>query len=274
VPRISRSRQLLDALVDGREVVSIEPLSIGWPGRGSGSYRDDDGTHARVVLGDGTSVIFREYAQTNEMVEAYQQKEAHVFDLLRDAGLPTPRLLASMPGGALLTDPGGEPLEVLRSDDVWGEVGTMLRRLHAVDVADDLWLGDRPWMDPIPYLIRNLRRRVGPVPKDLIDVLRGPVAEHLARRPRSICCGGYSLPGLMIDGGRTTSWLSLGYYVSIGDPDRDVVGIGGHHPLPDAFYAAYGRRPDPIAAVVYDLVHTRFTGELDEVRARLRDVLL
>jgi hypothetical protein len=63
--------------------------------------------------------------------------------------------------------------------------------------------------------------------------------------------------------------LSLGSYVSIGDPDRDLVGIGRYHPLPDAFYDAYGRRPDPVAAVVYELLHRRAVDGLDEGLARL-----
>lgn len=270
VPRTSRSRRLLDSLLDDRVVVVIEPLSIGWPGRGAGGYRDDDGTHSRVRLADGTSVVFREYAQTTRMVAAYQQKEALVFALLRDAGLPTPIVLASTPGGAVLSDAGGAPLEARKDDDVWGEVGAMLRGLHGLPVARDLWLGDRPWMDPIPYLVRNLRRRTGPVPKDLLALLRGPVTTHLAGRTPAICCGGYSLPGLMIDeDGRAVSWLSLGYYVSIGDPDRDVVGIDTQYPLPDAFYEAYGRRPDPIAACVYRALHTRD----ESVRASALDSL-
>jgi hypothetical protein len=50
----------------------------------------------------------------------------------------------------------------------------------------------------------------------------------------------------------------LGYYVSIGDPDRDVVAIVTRHQqrtgreMPDAFFTGYGRRPDPIAAAAYD----------------------
>lgn len=50
----------------------------------------------------------------------------------------------------------------------------------------------------------------------------------------------------------------MGYYVSVGDPDRDVTAMSTLYrlktgrDLPTAFYSAYGRRPDPIAEVVYD----------------------
>jgi len=277
VPRVSRSRRLLDALLGAREVASIEELPIGWPGRGSGSYRDDDGTHARVHLDDGSTVLFREYAQTNQMVTAYQQKEARVFSLLRDAGLPAPVVLASADGGALLSDAGGVPLEVVRDRAVWGAVGAMLRRLHEVPVADDLWLGDRPWMDPVAYLIRNLRRRGVRPSRDAVALLRGPVADHLATRPRAVCCGaGFSLPGMMLNAaGEVVAWLSLGYYVSIDDPDRDVVGLGVQHSLPEAFYDAYGRRPDPVAEIVNGLLHRRTTDvdAVDDAVARLRELV-
>src|SRR5688572_26331395 len=122
VARISRRRRMLDELLAtaGRceSVESIELLAIGWPGRGRGTYRDDDGTHARVHLADETSTIFREYAATTQMVELYQRKETFVFELLRDAGLPAPRVAASHPGALLLDDPGGEPLEQVRERPV------------------------------------------------------------------------------------------------------------------------------------------------------------
>jgi hypothetical protein len=280
VPARGRRHRTLEELLAqaGRStaVESIELLSIGWPGRGQGTYRDDDGTHARVRLADGTTAIFREYAATNRMVRLYQEKERFVLELVRDAGLPAPRIEASVEGAVLLEDPGGEPLEVMRDRPVWASVGRALRQLHDVDIsAGDLWLGDRPWMHPIPYLIRNLRRRGVPPSKAALALLRGPVADHLDARPRSICCGGYSLPGMLLDdgGGDVVGWLSLGYYVSIGDPDRDVVGIGTHHPLPDEFFDAYGRRPDPVAAVVYSLLHGRDTDGIDDAFARLVDLV-
>lgn len=271
------NRRILDDLLAAsgrcRELQSTELLAIGWPGRGRGTYRDDDGTHARVRLADDTTAILREYAATNRMVRLYQQKETYVFGLLREAGLPTPRIEACLDGALLLDDPGGDPLEVVRDQQVWGAVGATLRRLHDLDPRD-LWLGDRPWMHPIPYLIRNLRRRGAPPSKAALALLRGPVAAHLDARPRSICCGGYSLPGMLLDETHAVvGWLSLGYYVSIGDPDRDVVGIGGCRPLPDEFYDAYGRRPDPVAAVVYGLLHSGAVGGLDDAIARLEELV-
>lgn len=273
---MTRSRRLLTQLLADADrhadVESIHLLAIGWPGRGQGTYRDDDGTHARVRLTDGTSAVFREYAATNKMVRLYQQKEMFVLDLLRDRGLPTPPIAAHLDGALLLDDPGGEPLEDVRDRPVWSAVGSALRRLHDVDPSD-LRLGDRPWMHPIPYLIRNLRRRGAPPSKAALALLRGPVAAHLAARPRAICCGGYSLPGMLLENAQVVGWLSLGYYVSIGDPDRDIVGIGVRHALPDAFYDAYGRRPDPVAAVVYELLHSRAVDGLDGAIARLEELV-
>lgn len=224
-------------------------------------------------LTDGTSVILREYATTSRMVRLHQQKEMFVLELLRQAGLPTRQIEARLDGALLLDDPGGEPLEVVCHEPVWRAVGTTLRRLHDLDPGD-LWLGDRPWMHPVPYLIRNLRRRGLPPSKAALALLRGPVAAHLDARPRSICCGGYSLPGMLLDETHAVvGWLSLGYYVSIGDPDRDVVGIGCRRPLPDEFYDAYGRRPDPVAAVVYRLLHSHAADSLDDAIARLEELV-
>ena len=272
----SRSRRILTELLAkaGRcaGVESTELLAIGWPGRGQGTYRDDDGTHVRVRLTDGTSAVFREYAATNRMVHLYQRKEMFVFELLGGFGLPTPTIEARLDGALLLDDPGGEPLEVLRAQPVWNAVGHALRRLHDIDPGD-LWLGDRPWMHPIPYLISTLRRRGAPPSKAALALLRGPVAAHLAAKPRSICCGGYALPGMLLDEGDVVGWLSLGYYVSVGDPDRDLVGMSTRHPLPDAFYDAYGRRPDPVAAVVYELLHRRLVDTLDDAIERLEELV-
>jgi hypothetical protein len=226
-----------------------------------------------VRLADGTTAIMRSYAATNRMVRLYQQKEMLVLRLLREAGLPTPQIEACLDGALLLDDPGGEPLEVVRDQPALGAVGTTLRRLHDIDPGD-LWLGDRPWMHPIPYLIRNLRRRGATPSKAALALLRGPVAEHLDARPRSICCGGYSLPGMLLDHTHdVVGWLSLGYYVSIGDPDRDVVGIGACRPLPDEFYDAYGRRPDPVGAIVYGLLHSRAVDGLDGAVSRLEELV-
>ena len=273
VAHMSRSRRTLNELLAaaGRTeaIESVELLAIGWPGRGKGTYRDDDGTHARVHLTDGTTAIFREYAPTTRMVQRYQEKEAFVFGVLRHAGLPAPRVAASHSGAVLLDDPGGEPLEQVRDQPVWGAVGTAMRRLHDIEPGE-LWLGDRPWMHPIPYLIRNLRRRGAPPSKAVLSLLRGPVAAHLDARPQAICCGGYSLPGMLLDQGHTVvGWLSLGYYVSIGDPDRDIVGLATRHPLPAEFYDAYGRRPDAVAALVYELLYRRAVDDIDPIIDRL-----
>jgi hypothetical protein len=292
VARASRSRRTLEALlIDSgvsTEVEDVAVLAIGWPGRRGGAYRDDDGTHARVRLRGGLSVVYREYATTSRAASRYRMKEAFVFECLRRAGLPTPQVLAATDGieaGAppamLLADPGGSPLEEhvtsgapgTPNDELWAEVGRRLRQLHALEVgvvgplADPS--GQRPWMQLVPYFakaLRQLRKRqpeLAATVDDLLALLGGPVAARLEGTAPSICCGHYALPGLMLQAVEpaawtTKSWLSLGYYVSVGDPDRDLTAVSTlcrlktGSDLPSAFYAAYGRRPDPVAEVVYD----------------------
>jgi hypothetical protein len=307
--RMSKSRRTLEALLHaadlGAHVEAIVPLAIGWPGR-HGDYRDDDGTHARVQLQHGESVIFREYGTTMRTPERFRAKEASVFERLGDAGLPTPSILAATDGIAdfagppamLLSDGGGQPLEelacrgLLSDPAVVREVGRVLRQLHDVPVT-----GDEPfvhhafaraWMDFVPYFGRGLSQLRKRHPElrshvdDLRALLRGSVTQHLASRPQAVCCGHIGgLPGLLLERTNrrwsTTGWLGLGYYVSIGDPDRDVVAIATRHQLrtgheiPDAFYTGYGRRPDPVAAIVYD-AYERLRSEPDRVATVVADL--
>src|SRR5438477_12140883 len=128
--RTSRSQRVLtgllgDAGIDAG-VESVELLGIGTAGLNARGHRDEDGTHARVQLDDGNSVIYREYANTTAASNIYQSKERAVFDALRAHGLPVADVLASVrgdgrAGGAaaatLLSDAGGAPL-----DEVFREV--------------------------------------------------------------------------------------------------------------------------------------------------------
>ncbi|HEX7168339.1 MAG TPA: phosphotransferase [Acidimicrobiales bacterium] len=312
MPRLSKSRRTLDALVEAAgfrsDVVGVESLAIGWPGKGG--YRDDDGTHARAHLGQHGSVIFREYGTTLAMPARFRVKEAAVFEHLAAAGLPVPSILAATDGIAdfagppamLLSDAGGEPLEELDrrgafSDPaLWRAVGAALRQLHDVPLTGREPFAHRDfaraWMDFAPYFgrtIAQLRKRHPALDspfRELNRLLREQVADHLATRPRTICCGHIGgFPGLMLEpdegGWATVGWLGLGYYVSIGDPDRDVVAIAARHQLrtgrdiPGAFYTGYGRRPDHVAAVVYD-AYQRLRVHPDQVAdvvERLRVVL-
>lgn len=307
--RLSRSRRTLDTLLADagieRDVASIDLLAIGWRGRGGGPYRDDDGTHARVLLGDGTSVVYREYATTTSWASKYRAKEAFVFAQLGKAGLPTPSVLASVDGtpgtggdppAMLLSDPGGEPLEALfrTAPTIWSEAGAMLRRLHDVDVSYAGFLADpgygRPWTRFVPYFAKSLRENRRRHPHlaggvdEMLALLREPVAAYLETRPRAICCAPYSMPGLMLEraGARweCRSWLSLGYYVSVGDPERDVVAIATRYrnqtgsEVPRSFFTGYGRRPDPVCELVYGAYHSaRRLDELPETIERLRALL-
>lgn len=275
-------------------------------------YRDDDGTHARVVLGDGSRVVYREYATTTAAAAAYRAKEAFVFTQLAKAGLPTPPILAAVDGspGAggdppamLLGDAGGDPLEALyrtvatsQRSALWSEVGATLRLLHHADVELAGYLADprhdRPWMRSVPYFATSLRRLRERRPElaaeagELLALLRKDAAPYLAGRPRAICCGHYAMPALMLEREpcgrwRCVSWLGLGYYVSVGDPDRDLAGVAHHHrketgeELPASFYEAYGRHPDPVAEIVYRayLASMRLD-DLSGTADRLRELLL
>ena len=269
-------------------VLTREVLGIGTAGLNARGPRDEDGTHDRVVIDDGRSFIYREFATTSRASQVYQPKEIAVFEALRSAGLPTPDVLASSPGDGrargepattLLSDGGGAPLETVFRNvpkkarpALWTAVGATLRHLHAVDVSAADFLNapvyQRPWTRFLPYFLRSLKRVRTARPDlgtalDELLALRRPLQEYLDARPRAICfSGGGYLPGMLLerdgDGWRCTSWLSLGYYVSIDDPARDVVAIALSHrewtgdDVPPSFYKAYGSRPDPLCELLYE----------------------
>jgi hypothetical protein len=272
MPRVTKlSRRISDALaaagIDAK-IVGLETLAIGTAGLNIRGPRDEDGTHTRVRLHGGGSVIYREYAPTG-MTEIYVSKEAAVFDLLRGGGVPAPEVLGRRtaeggPSALVLSDGGGDPLEaVFREIDVgergalWAAVGATVRGLHDIDVADAGFLRapvlQRPWTRPIPYFVKSLRRVHGvrpdldPAVADLLD-LRRPLQEWIDSRRQVVCFGrgGYAIPGLMVEragrGWACRSWLSLGYYVWISDPDLDLVAVNlGHREwtgddLPDSFF--------------------------------------
>lgn len=270
-------------------VESVQVLGIGSAGLGVRGMRDEDGTHARVRLEDATSVDYREYATTTGSSNHYMAKEMGVFRALKKADVPAPDILAWVEespwaGGdaaaVLLSDPAGNPLEEIFTDvsgrpraTLWSAVGATLRRLHDVDPSSAAFLEhpgyQRPWTRFVPYFFKSLRGvrvvrpDLGPALDDLAG-LRRPLAAYLDARPRAICFTGgyYPLPGMMLErlgaGWRCASWLSLGYYVSIADPARDVVAVALAHrewtgeDVPASFYRAYGSRPDPLCEVLYE----------------------
>lgn len=278
---------LRDAGIDA-PIVGAEVVRIGSAGLNARGDRDEDGTHTRLVLDDGKHLIYREYANTTAWGHVFQAKESAVFKTLARAGLPAPRVLASVAGAAraggenaasLLSDSGGLPLEEVFRDappsarsGLWSEVGATLRRLHDVDTTRAKFLGNptyqQRWTRQLPYFLGSMKsvKKLRPDLTHAVDdlvALRRPLQAWLDSRPRSITCfgaGGY-LPGMMLerDGRqwRCTSWLNLGYYVSISDPTRDVVSIAVSHrewtgdEVPPSFYRSYGRRPDPVCELVY-----------------------
>lgn len=280
-----RRREIAEALLREASIrsgiESAETLGIGTAGLNARGPRDEDGTHTRLHLDDGTSLILREYATTGRTPAAQQSKETAVFRTLQGKGLPIPQILASITGerpATLLSDAGGDPLEVefltvpKRSrTTLWSEVGSVLRRVHSVDTSGVRFLQTttRAWLDFLPYFIKDLKgvKELRPDLAPAVDefiALRGPLQKYLDSRPKSITVlsdGGY-LPGMLVkldrQRWRVASWLSLGYYVTIADPARDVVAIEVSHrewtgdPLPPAFYRSYGSRPDPICALIYE----------------------
>lgn len=289
--RSRRIRSLLDLAGIASAIEDVAELGIGTAGLAARGMRDEDGIHARVQLGDGSSVLYREYTP-NAMAAAYQAKETAVFEALRARGLPTPAVLASLrargsasakgePGALLLSDDGGSPLEeVFRSivaidrEGLWVSVGSFVRRLHALDLSVasgfSQYLFPRPWTRFVPYFAKSLSSVKKTVPEltpavDEALSLIPALARWYDARPRSICFSlGHYLPGMLVapaddgPGWAVSSWLSLGYYVSISDPARDVVTMGLSHrewtgdELPAAFYDAYGSRPDLLSVLIYE----------------------
>lgn len=280
-----RRREIAEALLRkariGGNIESAETLGIGTAGLNARGPRDEDGTHTRLHLDSGSSVILREYASTSLTPGAPQGKETIVVRTLQGMGLPVPRVLASVAGDhpvTLLSDPGGEPLEEVfltlsksSRAALWSEVGSVLQKLHDADPSGVRFpqTTTRAWLDFLPYFIKSLkevkafRPDLAPSVDEFVS-LRKPLQRYLDARPKAITVvsdGGY-LPGMLVQrdrhGWRVSSWLNLGYYVSITDPARDVVAIAVSHrewtgdPLPPAFYRSYGSRPDPICALVYD----------------------
>jgi len=260
----------------------LTTLGIGSAGLAARGNRDEDGTHTRVVLDDGTSLVYREYETTTRMAAHYMHKELAVFDALRAAGLPSPDVLvvSEDPPAALLSDGGGEPLEELflrvgpgQRSAIWRTVGALLKRFHELPVDGLSFLTDpsyaRPWTSFLPYFVRSLRTvkatrpDLGPHVDTLLG-LRGVLQAYLDTRPRTLTFNlGYYLPGVLLTstGGRfaCTSWLSLGYYVWTGDPALDLMAIAVVHrewtgqDVPPSFYKGYGSRvDDPVCELLYE----------------------
>jgi hypothetical protein len=280
-----RRRDIAEALLRRARIKgnieSAETLGIGTAGLNARGPRDEDGTHTRLHLDDGGSLILREYATTSRTPAAQQGKETVVLRTLRRADLPVPGILASIADdrpATLLSDAGGKPLEevflaVPKSSRaaLWSEVGSVLRKLHEVDTSGVRFpqTTTRAWLDFLPYFIKSLkgvqalRPDLAPAVDEFV-ALRRPLQRYVDARPKAITIGGVGgyLPGMLVQPDRkrwrVVSWLSLGYYVSINDPARDVVAIAVSHrewtgdPLPSAFYSSYGSRPDPICALVYE----------------------
>lgn len=239
------------------------------------------------MLDDGTAVVYREYANTNNMANLYQAKETAMFETLAAAGLPAPRILASSPGdgrsggespATLLSDGGGEPLEELllsvdedQRPGLWAGVGATLRRLHDLDPASCSILREpifqRPWTDFVPYFLKSLKgvKDTRPDLAEAVDELRSMrknLAAYVESRPKVICCAHGYLPGLMLQregaGWRCLSWLNLGYYVSVRDPDQDLMLVAVSHrewtgeDVPESFFREYGARPEPLAELLYE----------------------
>lgn len=281
-----RRRETAEALLRQARVnagvKSAELLAIGTAGLNARGPRDEDGTHTRLHLDDGSTLILREYATTSSTPAAQQGKETAVFRTLQRSGLPIPQILASIAGdrpATLLSDAGGDPLEevfltVPRSSRaaLWSEVGSVLRKLHDVDTSGVRFpqTTTRAWLDFLPYFIKSLKhvKALRPDLAPAVDefvALREPLQNYLDARPKAITIGGLGggyLPGMLVQRDqqrwRVASWLSLGYYVSINDPARDTVAIAVSHrewtgePLPSTFYRSYGSRPDPVCALVYE----------------------
>jgi hypothetical protein len=193
--------------------------------------------------------------------------------------LPTPVELSATENAVLLSDAGGDPLEELFRElparerpPLWSAVGATLRRLHDVDTSRLAFLSEpmfqRPWTSFVEYFAKSLRnvkkRRPDLTPTiDELLALRPALQQWVDARPRAVCFNaGYYMPGMLVrqdgNGWECASWLSLGYYVSLFDPARDVVTLGLAHrewtgdELPASFYKAYGSRPDELSTLVYE----------------------
>jgi hypothetical protein len=294
IPGLSaRSRSVAEHLLAEAgmraRIESAQILGIGSAGLNVRGNRDEDGTHHRLILDDGTSVIYREYATTSRASNHFLRKETEVIKTLRDEGVPAPVVLASVlsastserdPAAILLSDGGGEPLEetfraipTRERAPMWAEVGKQLRRLHSVEPSRLEILShpyyERPWTHTIPYFkkslskVRKARPEFAETIAELMTLMK-PLEQYLGRKPQRVCFGnGGYLPGMMMSrkekGWECENWLSLGYYVWVRDPDRDVVSIEVHHrewtgdELPKSFFDAYGSRPDAISELFYGI---------------------
>lgn len=266
---------LADAGLDSG-VASVEPLN-----------KDEDGTHSRIHLRDGSRCILRLFATTRSNAEFFREKEAYLCRSLAKAGLPVPRILAAIEGtggvggeapAILLSDEGGTLLEHLftevagpRRNALWSTVGAALRQLHDTDIAFAGPFGEPENQLTTRWFLGDLAKRLHRVKKDAPSAV-GPVEQFLSLRPRlrdyldarpiAIRHGdGWYLPEMLLEPfekqWRCVGWLCWGYYASVGDPMLDIVGIEvinrewTDQDLPDSFYRAYGQRPDPVCQIIY-----------------------
>ena len=122
---------------------------------------DITGTYFRVLLDDGSTRLYREYATTSHTANKRMAGEIAFASSMRTAGLPVPALIGQVagsaaaggdPAAALFEDLGGEPLAFYGGhrkatqddlflsvtgagrDRLWASVGAMLGALHRLDV--------------------------------------------------------------------------------------------------------------------------------------------
>jgi aminoglycoside phosphotransferase (APT) family kinase protein len=231
--------------------------------------------HDLVVLEDGSQFVARTYRWPFDEPSTIdrQSKEEWLLPLLREASVPVPEVIASVPGAVLTSYVAGELLAEVPTDlRAWTDAGRTLAIAHEI-VFDRAGLVVAGGVDPfregswgawtvgdcernaVRLAARRSDLRVDPAEVRAVVAAAQPL---LDAQPVRLLHNDPHPWNILVRGGRCVAWLDW-EFAWAADPTWDLVrnalfrmtDIG---PTPKEFYEGYGREPDPVLFAVGELV--------------------
>jgi aminoglycoside phosphotransferase (APT) family kinase protein len=262
-------------------------------GRGSLARLTPMGVHsnAHFLVEDsaGDRYVLRHYKQTGPPHTALvrMQRECWVYDLLAEAGVPVPVVLARSeePGLEATLTPllGGEPLGTIVSSlapaeaaSAWSSCGQALAAAHAIDPLRAAAAGSEEVGIRGPTVSRGIWHRdealelldqleVAPGDLGALQKLRVAVEEAsplYERAPVALCQYDPHLWQFLVAPDDEGAWRCTAIldweHADFDDPDWDLAALDGFRwadidLLPDEFFAGYGRAPSSPLHTLYRL---------------------
>jgi aminoglycoside phosphotransferase (APT) family kinase protein len=245
--------------------------------------------HDLLVLDDGRHFVARTYGWPFGEPETVdrQAKEEWLLPRLRDAGVPVPEGVGSVPGAILTSYIDGLLLaETPRDLSAWADAGRTLAIAHQIEF-DAVGLVVAGGVDPFAeggwglwqeaHCKRHASRLVAKRPELLIDLdeleailaTARPVLDVAPIRLVHTDCHPWNV---LVRDGRCVAWLDW-EFAWAADPTWDFVRnefvrISDIGPTPKAFYDGYGQRPDPLRFGVCELSMYLWMAKLDAEHCR------